>query len=52
MLYQKLIYTGVTRSKKRLYLLGEMSALKLAVNNKEADVRRTTIKDFLETGIK
>ncbi len=52
MLYQKLIYTGVTRSKKRLYLLGEMSALKQAVSNKNVDIRRTTIKDFLETGIK
>ncbi len=52
MLYQKLIYTGVTRSKKRLYLLGEMAALKQAVSNKNVDIRRTTIKDFLETGIK
>lgn len=52
MLYRKLIYTGVTRSKKKLYLLGEMDALKIAVNNTSTDIRRTTIKDFLVSGIK
>ena len=33
MLYQKLIYTGVTRSKKKLILLGEKVAFDYAVNN-------------------
>ncbi len=52
MLYRKLIYTGVTRSKKKLYLIGDIEALKTAVNNISADVRRTSIKDFLQNGIK
>ena len=47
MIYRKLIYTGVTRCKKKLYLIGDIDALHLAVNNNEADIRRTTIKDLL-----
>ncbi len=52
MLYQKLIYTGITRCKKKLYLIGEISSLDFAVKNKKDDIRRTTIKDFLINGIK
>lgn len=52
MLYRKLVYTGITRSKKMLYLIGDKSALRQAVNNTSSDVRRTTIKEFLENGIK
>ena len=52
MLYRKLIYTAVTRSKSKLYLIGEKDALKMAVDNDLADIRRTTIKDFLINGIK
>lgn len=52
MLYRKLVYTGITRSKKMLYLIGDKNALRQAVNNTSSDIRRTTIKDFLESGIK
>ena len=52
MLYRKLIYTGITRSKKKLYLIGDLASLNYAVSNDNADIRRTTIKDFLITGIK
>ena len=52
MLYRKLVYTGITRSKKMLYLIGDKKALRQAVNNTSSDVRRTTIKDFLENVIK
>ena len=52
MLYRKLVYTGVTRSKKMLYLIGDKIALKNAVSNTSSDVRRTTIQYFLENGIK
>ena len=52
MLYRKLIYTAVTRSKKKLYLVGELEALQIAVSNDLADIRRTTIKEFLVDGIK
>ncbi len=52
MLYRKLIYTAVTRSKKKLYLIGDIEALEIAVSNIQDDIRRTTIKDFLINGIK
>ncbi len=51
MLYRKLIYTGITRSKTKLYLIGEYKALELAVANNKNDIRRTGIKDFLISGI-
>lgn len=52
MLYRKLVYTGITRSKKQLYLIGDKKALQQAVANTSSDIRRTTIKDFLKNGIK
>lgn len=52
MLYQKLIYTAVTRAKKNLYLIGDFEALKYASSNDQDDLRRTSIKDFLINGIK
>ena len=52
MLYRKLVYTGVTRSKKKLYLVGDIDALDTAVANTQTDIRRTTIKEFLINGIK
>ena len=52
MLYRKLIYTGITRAKKKLYLIGDFASLNYAVSNNNADIRRTTIKDFLVSGIK
>lgn len=51
MLYQKLIYTAVTRAKKKLYIIGDMKALEIAANNVSGDCRRTTIKDYLINGI-
>lgn len=51
MLYQKLIYTGVTRAKKKLYLIGDFEALEQASFN-DRDDRRTSIKDYLIDGIK
>ena len=51
MLYQKLIYTAVTRAKKKLYLIGDYKALDFASKNINTDIRRTTIKDYLIDGI-
>ena len=51
MLYRKLIYTGVTRCKKRLIIVGDNTALDYAVDNNTVDIRRTGIKDFLINGI-
>ena len=52
MLYQKLIYTAVTRAKKKLYLIGDINALKYAATNTSCDSRRTSIKEYLIEGIK
>lgn len=51
MLYQKLIYTAITRAKKKLYLIGDMKALEMAAKNVSDDIRRTTIKEYLINGI-
>ena len=51
MLYQKLVYTAVTRAKKKLFIIGDLNALKVAVKNTESDIRRTTIKEYLISGI-
>ena len=47
MLYRKLIYTGVTRAKKKLYLIGDVKALEIAIKNNNNDIRQTTLKDML-----
>lgn len=52
MLYRKLIYTGVTRAKKKLVLIGEIEALDMAVQNNISDERRTSLKDMLNRRIK
>lgn len=51
MLYRKLIYTAVTRCKERLILIGEMKALDFAILNNQEDIRRTSLKEMLESGI-
>ncbi len=45
MLYRKLYYTAVTRSKKKLIVIGDLNALKMASINNNQDIRMTSIKD-------
>ena len=47
MLYNKLIYTGVTRAKKSLILVGDPNSFIYGINNDYVDGRRTTLKDFI-----
>lgn len=47
MLYRKLIYTGVTRAKNKLILLGEVESFISAVNRNDELVRNTTLKEKL-----
>ena len=47
MLYKKLIYTGVTRAKNSLILVGSKEAFIYAVNNTNAYERRTNLKNNL-----
>lgn len=52
MLYQRLIYTAVTRTKQKLYLIGDFEAFKYACYNCNEDTRRTTIQEYFINGIK
>ena len=47
MLYNKLIYTGVSRAKKSLVIIGEASSFAMAVNNDYATNRKTMLKEKL-----
>ena len=47
MLYNKLIYTGVTRAKKSLILVGEPQCFVNGIKNDFVDYRKTTLKDFI-----
>ena len=47
MLYNKLVYTGVTRAKKSLVIVGDVNSFIYGINNDYVDNRRTTLKDFI-----
>lgn len=47
MLYRKLVYTGITRAKKKLILLGEADVFVSAVSNNQELVRNTSLKEKL-----
>ena len=51
MLYQKLVYTGITRAKKSLILLGDPSAFVKAVYNEGNKERKTNLKKILTENI-
>lgn len=51
MLYRKIIYTAVTRAKKKLIILGDLEALKKAIITDRDENRNTFVKKFLENGI-
>ena len=48
MLYRKLIYTAITRAKKKLILLGESDAFLYSVSNNNEKQRNTNLKTRLE----
>ena len=48
MLYRKLIYTGVTRAKKKLIILGESDAFRYSINNTNEYVRKTALIERLK----
>lgn len=51
MLYRKLIYTAVTRCKRKLYLVGDINALEKAIKNNDTNIRKTTLKEMLVENI-
>jgi len=52
MLYNKLIYTGVSRAKKSLLLIGDEVAFIQGVNNSYSETRKTSLKELLLEHIK
>lgn len=51
MLYRKLVYTGVTRAKRKLILLGEPQAFEFAVHNNQEYIRKTLLKEKLQESV-
>lgn len=47
MLYRKLIYTGITRAKRRLILLGEPTAFIYSIQNNNEYIRNTSLRNRL-----
>lgn len=47
MLYNKLLYTAVTRAKKSLIIVGDKDVFIKSVKNDYVDKRRTTLKEFI-----
>lgn len=47
MLYNKLIYTGVTRAKRSLIIVGDPKCFVNGIKNDYVDYRKTTLKDFI-----
>lgn len=47
MLYRKLIYTGITRAKKKLILIGEPDAFTYSVHNYQENIRKTDLLENL-----
>ena len=48
MLYNKLVYTAVTRAKQSLILVGDPNSFIYGIKNDYIDLRKTTIKELLE----
>jgi exodeoxyribonuclease V alpha subunit len=47
MLYRKLIYTGVTRAKQKLIIIGEPRSFEYAIENTSERLRKTSLKEKL-----
>jgi len=47
MLYNKLVYTGITRAKEKLILVGSIDSFQEGVINDLPDNRKTSLKEFL-----
>ena len=48
MLYNKLVYTAVTRAKQSLILVGDPQSFIYGIKNNYVEMRKTTIKELLE----
>ena len=48
MLYNKLVYTAITRAKEKLILIGDPNSFVYGVNNDYIENRKTSLKELLE----
>jgi len=51
MLYRKLIYTGITRAKKKLILLGDSNAFKYSIMNNNEYIRKTSLLEKITNNL-
>lgn len=51
MLYRKLVYTGITRAKKKLILLGDPNAFKYSVMNDNEYIRKTSLLEKIANNL-
>ena len=51
MLYRKLVYTGITRAKKKLILLGDPDAFKYSVMNNSEYIRKTSLLEKITNNL-
>lgn len=52
MLYNKLLYTGVSRAKKSLVIIGDYDAFLRSVNNNFSYIRKTSLKNKIMNNLK
>ena len=51
MLQRNLVYTGITRAKKLLVLIGDKKALSYAIRNVTVDQRKSMLKERLQGNV-
>ncbi|MGB0185284.1 MAG: ATP-binding domain-containing protein, partial [Opitutales bacterium] len=44
MLQRNLVYTGITRARQKVYLIGDLEAYAMAVRNNKTEIRRTHLQ--------
>lgn len=50
MLYRNLVYTAITRAKKRVFLFGDPSAFSFAAENERETIRNTNLGQLIQRG--
>ena len=49
LLQRNLVYTGITRARKKVYLVGSLDAYATAIRNNDQQIRRTNLRQRLRT---
>ena len=51
MLYRNLVYTAITRAKKKVFVLGDSKAFSFAINNDRETIRNSDLNELISNGI-